>query len=327
MLNDNIFQMSLFADEGRGKRGKGQYFTVYNPFLNGGFSAWAKRSELAQRRILEPFAGSNNLIEMLQGLGLCKDFASYDIEPRNDLVEARDSLSDFPSGFSVCVTNPPYLARNSAKRRGLFFPDCEFDDLYKFSLKKCLDNCLFVAAIVPASFLNSGLFRDRLTCYVSLNVRMFNDTDHPVCLALFEPESKGVRVFSDRSYIGMLADLECRLPVPKERVEMDFNSKFGELGLFAIDNTMGPSIEFCRGSDISSSRISSSSRSITRIRVDFSNVSKLIKNLNDYFSDFRRDTYDIFLTPFKGLRRDGFYRRRLDYDLARSVINKVICEI
>ena len=44
-------------------------------------------------------------------------------------------------------------------------------------------------------------------------------------------------------------------------------------------------------------------------------------------NDFRRETYDIFLTPFKGLRKDFRYRRRLDYALARNIVNYVYFSI
>ena len=34
----------------------------------------------------------------------------------------------------------------------------------------------------------------------------------------------------------------------------------------------------------------------------------------------RASTYDVFLTAFKGLRKDGKYRRRMEYRLARDII-------
>lgn len=63
-----------------------------------------------------------------------------------------------------------------------------------------------------------------------------------------------------------------------------------------------------------------SSRSITRINLSLTDGQ--IAGLNDEFSKFRRDTRDVFLTPFKGLRKDGMYRRRLDYGLARRFVSK-----
>ncbi|MCL2038821.1 MAG: hypothetical protein FWG85_00145 [Bacteroidetes bacterium] len=55
----------------------------------------------------------------------------------------------------------------------------------------------------------------------------------------------------------------------------------------------------------------------------FAGANNLIDMLNDRLARFREDTNDIFLTPFKGLRKDNKYRRRLDYALARKLISEV----
>jgi hypothetical protein len=49
---------------------------------------------------------------------------------------------------------------------------------------------------------------------------------------------------------------------------MKFNSPTGNLGLIAIDNTIEPTIKFIEGDKISTEKVSVSSRSITRIKVD-----------------------------------------------------------
>ena len=308
------------------KRKNGQYFTQYNPFDNQAFQEWSNECHLTHNIILEPFAGSNNLIKMLQEICFCNSFISYDIEPQNENVLFKDTLHDFPTGYNVCITNPPYLAQNSAKRRGLFYPKTSYDDLYKFAIDKCLKNCKNVGAIIPASFLNSKLFRDRLSHYILLNTKMFNDTDHPVCLALFKEKSNDVELYEDKHFIGKLSEFERKLPKSKHKIEMKFNDKNGNLGLIAIDNTIEPSIRFCNGDEINPNKICNSSRSITRISIDC-DVKKLINNLNEMLGEFRKETYDVFLTPFKGLRKDLKYRRRLDYALARNVINQVYFSI
>lgn len=324
MLNTRIRYNKPINIEDIAKRTQGQYFTQYNPFKNNAFKEWAKESRILNSTILEPFAGSNNLIRMIQEMKLCDiNFVSYDVAPQEKNVMYKDTLLDFPKGFNICITNPPYLAQNSAKRRGLHYPNTNYDDLYKFALDKCLENCDYVGAIIPASFLNSKLFRNRLSHYVLLGAKMFNDTEHPVCLSLFKKESKDVEIYDNKKYIGMLSEFEKKLPKSGNSVEMRFNDEGGKLGLIAIDNTMEPSIRFCKGEEIDPGKIGVSSRSITRISVDC-NVNKLIKTLNERLAIFRKETYDLFLTPFKGLRKDNKYRRRLDYSLARNIINEVI---
>ena len=305
------------------KRTNGQYFTEFNPFNNSGFAEWSASCDIINQNVLEPFAGSNNLIKMLQNMGFCNNFSSFDLEPQDEFVQLKDTLLDFPSGFKVCVTNPPYLAQNSAKRRGLFFPDTIYDDLYKIALDKCLQNCDYVAAIIPASFLNSKLFRNRLSHYILLSGKMFSDTEHPVCLALFEKKATDVKIFENAEYLGLLSEFEKKIPQSTQKIDMKFNDKNGKLGLIAIDNTIEPSIRFCKGSDINPDNISVSSRSITRISID-ADVDKIIKKLNDKLMSFREETHDLFLTPFKGLRKDNKYRKRISFGLTRKIINELL---
>ncbi len=302
------------------KRQNGRYYTLNSPFSLPAFRQWAAQIGLPKATILEPYAGSNNLIYMLQRLNLCRDFVSYDIRPGAGEVRERDTIRDFPKGFEVCVTNPPWLARNSATRRGLAFPSSRFDDLYKHCLELCLLNCRHVAAIIPATFLQSGLFRSRLQSYVLLHDVMFADTENPVCLALFGQTGHKTQIHYDRRHIGDLPALEKHLPQPKGRKDIRFNAPEGKLGFISFDGTSAPSIRFCDAKEISGYAIKVSSRFITRIDGNFGDLPALIRRLNRAVGNFRRNTQDVFLTPFKGLRKDGRYRRRMDFMLARRLI-------
>ena len=299
------------------KRLNGRYYTESNPFVLKPFKIWAKEVDLKNKTILEPFAGKNNLIQMLSKMNLCKRFVSYDIKPTNKYVKKRNTLTKFPTGYTVCISNPPWLGRYSAKRRNLKYPNIAYDDLYKYCLELALNNCENVGFIIPATFLQSGLFRDRLQSVVFLNNIMFNDTENPVCLALFTKHSNDTAIYYDDKCAGMLKNLEKYVPNEPVDSTIRFNDKNGKLGLIGIDNTKEPSIKFCKGSKIHQ-EVKTSSRSITRINLDMTN--KEINDLNDNFNKFRDDTQDVFLTPFKGLRSDGKYRRRLDYYMARKIL-------
>lgn len=302
------------------KRKLGQYFTSSNPFRHPAFLDWAKAAGLPSARVLEPFAGSNSLIGHLEEMGLCGDFVSFDIHPADSRVERRDTLGAFPGGFDVCVTNPPWLAKNSATVRGLPFPVCRYDDLYKFALEKCLDNCGFVAALVPESFVRSGLFRPRLTDFVSLTARLFRDTGHPVGLALFRPRGCGETVvWSNRLRVGTLGELERMRPRPvAEGPAIRFNEPAGNVGLIALDNTREASIRFCDVRELAGYPVRSSGRHITKLHVD-GRVS--LEKWNRFLRRFREETHDVLMTCYKGVRSDGMYRRRLDWQLARGIIH------
>lgn len=308
------------------KRAKGQYYTLGNPFSLAPFRQWAAEADLADSKILEPFAGSNNIIRTLQGASLCNEFTSYDILPAGRDVTFKDTIKSFPKNHHVCVTNPPWLARNSSTRRKLPYPNTVYDDMYKHCLELCLENCEYVAALVPASFLQSGLFRDRLSTYILLHEDgIFNDTENPVCLSLFTkaPGSNSTEVYYDNQFIGRLKDLESRVPTERTNKRVRFNDPSGDLGFISFDNTREPSIRFCEVKEIDSYPIKVSSRFITRISGEFSNVPSLIDRLNEQLAEFRKNTKDLLLTPFKGIRDDGFYRRRMSFALARKLINSV----
>lgn len=319
-----------------GKRQYGAYYTTrytkQSPFRLKPFRDWARSAGLDDCTVLEPFAGANDIVRMLQDSDACSKFACYDItggagQPTRDGVRIRcqDTLKSFPTGYHACVTNPPWLARNSAHRRGLEFraPD-KYDDVYKYALKLALANCNYVAFIIPATFLRSRLFRNRLKTFVLLEQKLFTDTDNPVCLALFTPRPRRTEVWADNEPLGYLDELEGRYNLKVQNVSsmrVRFNVPGGTLGLRGVDNTKRASIRFCRGSELAHRTVKHSDRSITRIDPGVRVTSKMIEELNEFLYKFRQDIHDVFLAPFKGLREDGHYRRRLDYATARGLIS------
>ena len=303
-----------------GKRQNGRFYTEGNPFRHPAFYAWAKRSGLPESTVLEPFAGANGIIHHLENMKVCERSISYDVLPADDAVIQRDTLARFPSNFEVCVTNPPWLAKNSATVRGLEFPDCGYDDLYKFALEKCLDNCPWVAALVPESFIRAGIFQDRLSDFVSLTSRLFSDTGHPVGLALFRPDSVAdVKLWSGRTRLGWMSEIESLRPLPrKDGPEVSFNEPEGNVGLIALDDTKTASIRFCKVSELADYTVKKTGRHITKMRVS---GRVRIKVWNEYLQWFREQTQDVLLTCYKGIRKDGKYRRRLDWELARGIVH------
>ena len=306
----------------REKRKDGRYYTSGNPFDNLPFRKWAIQIDLQNSQILEPFAGSNRLIKLLLAMGFCSNAVSYDIMPANNKVKQRDTLKEFPIGYDICITNPPWLAKNSASVRGLAYPDCQYDDLYKYALDKCLSNCAYIAALVPESFITANLFQDRLQSFVSLTDKMFMDTGHPVGLALFGPNPIcDVDIWSGIKHIGLFSLMKKHKPKPqREGVSIKFNDPDGNVGLIALDNTKEASIRFCDVEELANYKVKTTSRHITKLSVD----GKIcINEWNLLINEFRNKTQDILMTSYRGIRKDGKYRRRCDWDLARGIIHHV----
>ena len=302
------------------KRQTGRYYTSENPFQHPAFTMWAARSKLKDRIVLEPFAGANSLIEHLDDIGFGGDSVSYDIVPAHPDVSHRDTLASFPEGYEVCVTNPPWLAKNSATVRGLPFFAGRHDDLYKYALEQCVTHCDWVTALVPESFIRANLFRDRLVGFVSLRNGLFKETGHPVGMALFQPEPvEDTEVWTGHEYIGLLKELESYRPHPiPHGPRVSFNEPDGNVGLIALDNVYEASIRFCESEELADYTVKTTGRHITKLQVD---GRVRILAWNRYLERFRQQTRDVLMTCYKGIRRDGMYRRRMDWQLARGIIH------
>ena len=326
------------------KKENGQYFTVANPFKLRIFKKWF---DLAYKNdeILEPFAGANNIVKLVNEVYPKTSFTSFDIDtsfknvyPKVKITK-RDTLKNFPKGFNMVITNPPYLAKNSATRNNLFYPETQYDDLYKYALETILKNVDNAAAIIPESFITSGLFIDRLYAVASLTTKMFDDTECPVCLAMFIKDKSEVKLERDNYYLyhmnefvgeykDILNEVHSFLS-DNEKVQWKFNDVNGNIGIKCIDDTKKPTICFVEGVKIEKSRIKVSSRALTRVSGLPKNIKKekFINKCNSLIIEYRNKTKDVFLTSFKGLRSDNNYRRRLDFKTARQIMNKALEEM
>lgn len=314
----------------------GRFFTTGNPFGYGAFTRWWADIPTAQRElVLEPFAGAGAIARLMAEAGHTTTWVQYDIEPGAPDVERRDTLADFPTGLATVVTNPPYLSRHFARRKGLavdHLPWGPHNSLYKVALDRCLDNASWVAAIVPESFVTSGLFRARLRGVVALTTTMFDDTEMPTCLALWGPDRQDTfDVWRGDQLLGSHADLAAHFPQegPQAR-RVRFNDVEGPIGLRAIDSTTQASIAFVPAAEIPAEKIKHSARLVSRITVEdlaAQLVPDVIACANGLLSSYRAATADVGLTAFKGLRSDGQFRRRLDFATARALLGEAVAQV
>ena len=318
------------------KRELGQYYTQTNPFTHPLFREWMGLGVTENMKILEPFAGSNNIVRLIEEAGYGNAWVCYDIDPPSTntapkyKVEYRDTIKNFPTGYNVCITNPPYLGKSSARRRHIDYP-WEEDDLYKVCLNIMLSNCDYVAAIIPESFITAGIHLDRLWGVISLACKMFDDTDCPVCLALFTKDGNSdVQVYLNEVLLGSLSELQrTSVTASTTNIKWVFNDKDGEIGAKTIDSQKAADCSFFEGEKIDPNSIKVSSRSFTRVsglpndidRTDF------LSKCNELLKKYREETMDVMMTSFKGLRVDGKYRRRLDFKAVRDIMNKAVEEL
>lgn len=149
-------------------------------------------------KFIEPFAGNGDLVDFLVARKIDRDrIDCYDIEPKHDYIQRRDSLLD-PFDYSnyYVITNPPYLARNKSKDKTIF-DQYNLNDLYKCFLTQLIH---FPPKggmiIIPLNFWSSirsmdidlrknflSIFNiDRLNIFEE---SVFSDTSYTICAFQF----------------------------------------------------------------------------------------------------------------------------------------------
>ncbi|MCX6478234.1 MAG: hypothetical protein NT044_02390 [Micrococcales bacterium] len=291
--------------------------------------------------LLDPFAGDGHLLEAIKSdsvlLGRHVSQATgFDIQ--GDTFPFNDSLVAIPNPQrAVIVTNPPYLANHSAKRKGVdqleakYFAGTTQKNLYRIALEKALESADYVVAIIPETFLLSTFPKHRLELAVVIQDSLFGDTDAPALVACFTKERcAGAHVFTGNQSIGNLSEiLALRDSIaPKQRIV--FNEPTGRIGLRAVDGSDGKTpIAFVAAKDFGypSDSVATSSRLMTYLEVPGvadKDIPELISKANTLLASIRMRSGDLVLAPFKGNNKAGKRRRRLDYALARRILNKCI---
>ena len=132
--------------------------------------------------LLDPFAGDGHLLEAIKSdsvLGAqVKQATGFDIQ--GDAFPFNDSLVAIPNPKrAVIVTNPPYLANHSAKRKGVdqlvakYFAGSTQKNLYRIALEKALESANYVVAIIPETFLLSTFPKHRLELAVVIQDSLY----------------------------------------------------------------------------------------------------------------------------------------------------------
>ena len=306
----------------------GVFYTRKNPFDNIIFKKWFQANHLKNKVLTEPFAGDCDIIKHLQNLDINNKNNLFDINPQNKNTIKNDSFENFPSNNDLIITNPPWLYKSSAKRKQINFQNNKYDNLYKFALELCLKNSQYTAILLPATYLQTQLFFDYLQHYILITEKIFEDTEQPTCLCLFSnKKTDNFDIYENEKFIGTYNHLRKYIPLKKNTTnsKIKFNAPNGNIGFISFDNTRQNSIRFESAPKINK-KIRTQDRMITKINIDskIKNINEFINQLNNDIENFRKKTNDIFLTAFKGLRKDGKYRRRMSYNLARLFIEQYI---
>ena len=268
----------------------------------------------------------------------------------------------------VCVTNPPYLGKSSAKRLGIkdvskYFK--QFDDLYLEALYKCYNYYHAGLMIVPESFISyllntetddNNLILSGITNIVSLYENPFNDTEVPVCVITWDHRAarfmlNNYKILNTNAIVTIdtIPDAATRMidlvimrrqytnnpAIDSIKQNIKFNDPNGSIGLVAYDSYIANKkpIQFCSIDKLpfDKNTVSNKSRMNTIISIPaiYNDIVPNIIDFSNYILNgiIRKQTYDLVLTPFKCNNTNGIRRRRLDYNLAKSIIATAIYEL
>ena len=319
----------------------GSFYTTKSGWLTPEVRAFLEKA-LAHSggQLLDPFAGDGHLIDTIKSdpiLGKqVRQATGFDIQ--GSTWPINDSLVAIPNPTrAVIVTNPPYLANHSAKRKGVdqlvakYFANSTQKNLYRIALENSLASADYVVAIIPETFLLSTFPKHRLELAVVIQDSLFGDTDAPALVACFTKDAcADARVFTGNQSIGTISEILALRESTAPKKKIVFNDPKGRIGLRAVDGSDGESpIAFMPASefDYSSRKVMVSSRLMTYLDLpdlDDHEIDSIIIRANAALKRIRKDSGDLVLAPFKGNDRTGRRRRRLDYALARKILNSCV---
>ena len=330
-------ERGIYKEVDSHKTSKGQFNTTRSSWLLPQVADFITTT--AAEHVLDPFAGKGDLLAAVAEILPNIKQSGYDIDP--DLNKGwtyNDSLKEIACPSSALIlTNPPYLAKHSAKRKGVleqvdhYYQENGDDDLYQVALRRCMAASRQVVAIVPETLINSGFPLDNFRHISIVLGDIFDDTEQPVVVACIDMDwREGPTIFEDAKELGHLNELRSHRLSPSGTHLVKFNVVGGQIGFRAVDMP-NPSkqIEFMPAAELgyADSGIKVSSRLVTYVMVDaqLNGVIPMIcEDANSELARIRAKTKDVILSPFKGNAKNGRRRRRLDYDLARAILEKAI---
>ncbi len=316
----------------------GQFFTVNPLWLKDHIKDFIYQSKC--NIIYDPFAGTG---ELLKATNLINDnFKTIGLDIDKQFGwEYNDSLESIPHiENAIIITNPPYLAKQSAARKKIdlskYFVNTKYDDVYLLALEKMLNAQKYVVAIIPESFINSNFHNKNLLNSITvLEENPFLDTETPVCVVCFDgivKDFKDIKIYKNNSLISDLSSVYKSRINPTNEIKIKFNDLSGWLGLRAVDSSNDNNkICFALKEDMKydwEKNIKVSSRHITLINIDIPlDLRKIfIQKLNKKIQEIRNQSADLALTAFKGNTKNGIRRRRIDFKLVRAILEIVYKE-
>jgi hypothetical protein len=310
----------------------GQFFTKRTVWLKPHIEQFILSIKF--NKIVDPFAGRGHLLTPFEGKHIT---TGYDIDSQLNWP-INDSLKSIPlHNDDLCITNPPYMAKTTTSRFNRTGPMEYFklfphlDDLYLIGLSQCFKSFPYGIAIIPETYLLSSKRSNRLISVTILEENPFDDTEFPVVVIIWGPDiNEDFDIYKNDQFLGKHNTLIKKILSGKNlnRNRVLFNDPYGNLGIVCIDKPQKiGTIRFTSPDEIMGP-IKGSSRTSTIVQVNTPvSINEIMQECNEILESYRKITSDIFMAPFKGNDAFGKRRRRLDFTMARRIIENAIVNL
>nr|QFG74013.1 MAG: hypothetical protein [Megaviridae environmental sample] len=314
-----------------------------------------------EKHIIEPFAGNGDLLNFINVNNRHQTIELYDIDPKCDNTDQRDTLKLPPSyDGKFVVTNPPYLARNKNKDKSLY-DKYNCNDLYKCFIISLLNSKLNGGIIIiPLNFLSSirkadielrKKFIEKFKI-ITINIfeeRVFDDTSYSVCSIQFTKKNKqnneikiyiypsnktmDISLSSENNYTigGEIYLLEQNSELHVERAtklnkDKDFITN---IMVKCIDDNINSRLGFQITSDDNrfidnTEKLSARSYAtlIINKKLSLDEQHRLVEKMNSFIDEKRHLYNSLFLTNYR--ESNSIARKRISFDLAFKICNYIL---
>ena len=311
----------------------------------------------AAKLVVDPFAGEGHLLRLFDNTDTRT--LAIDIDPAVQPDIVADSFEALPAKLSrvnsVVITNPPYCHRHILQEENPRLYDTVVEagyvDMYEYSIRRVIDQlgCPPVFALVPENFVASRttqLRRELHRHIVAIQIHSTStcrDTQQPTILVYLSPQpvestdlwlddchEDTIEVHPDglRPKLkdkGNFIDFGFKEGQTEEQRDTsillqstDGGSERNRIKLMPVHEKFGTRHYPGKSTDRAYVQI------VPRVSLSERQSRLLIKAFNRWVDGWRATTHGLGLTSFRSNTDSGFRRKRIDWKLARLVINRLI---
>lgn len=322
-----------------------QFYTHNYDVLRSFLAAYPVNAKI----VIDPFAGARHLLRLFNRPTLAIDI-DPDVEP--DVVgNSFERIPRFDN--ALIVTNPPYCHRHVLQKQD---PElyarvvaAGYTDLYEYALRRVIDQLwpVPIFTLLPENFIASRTTKLRGELYQHIKAVQIhttttcNDTGQPTVMVYLTPDEvqqADLWIDHKRKTEIVINKNGFRPNIRPHGNHVDFGLRANQseecrdtsILLQAVDGGSEKNrIKLMRVYERYQTRHSAEkTRTYVQVVPHFPltkrQIRLLIKCFNRWVDNWRESTHGLGLTSFRNNTSSGFRRKRLDFKLARDVINRII---